>query len=332
MQEWYILSKERFQGMSRLSVQEVFHHQVVNGTCSDKNDMSRCIDKCEEGYSMNKGGTVCDIDLARQNKITTLATKTTSNPPTSPTTTHNTSKLVVLHDRKDIKESKLASGVIAGIVTSVIAIVIIFIISICWYKSRNTEEGAKDDEELQSSTADLLDQPDEGGKGEAVKFSVQVNSSQPNNAGNNVSDTVMGCTPPLNIFVANNVLEPVVENRQPELLLPQCVPAAMASNDLQVNNPHLTRFGGLSFKTYNKMCEDFDAGTAGIGWKDLAGWLDLKFEDVKPIEIKENKSSQLIQRWAVATENTVSKFVKILEKHGMTYLADEIRTELNITA
>jgi hypothetical protein len=34
---------------------------------------------------------------------------------------------------------------------------------------------AKDDEELQDSTAELLDQPDEGEKGEAVKFSVQGN-------------------------------------------------------------------------------------------------------------------------------------------------------------
>jgi hypothetical protein len=34
---------------------------------------------------------------------------------------------------------------------------------------------AKDDEELQGSTAELLDQPDEGEKGEAVKFSVQGN-------------------------------------------------------------------------------------------------------------------------------------------------------------
>jgi hypothetical protein len=31
----------------------------------------------------------------------------------------------------------------------------------------------------------------------------------------------------------------------------------------------------------------------------------------------------------VATENTVVKFVQILEKHGMTYLAEEIKTELN---
>jgi hypothetical protein len=247
--------KKDFMACQDCQYKKCFDHQVVEGTCTDKNDMSRCTDKCEEGYIMNKRATACEVDLPLQNKTTTLATKTRSipstspttktrsipstspttktrsnpstislttktrsNPSTSPTTNRNTS-----HAQTD-KESKLDSGVIAGIVIGVIVIVIIFIISICWYKSRSTEQGgrllalfisshsqlypefikhlskglliilvdlsvviknmkkviliflkAKDDEELQDSTAELLDQPDEGEKGEAVKFSVQGN-------------------------------------------------------------------------------------------------------------------------------------------------------------
>ena len=275
--------KKDFKACQDCQYKKCFDHQVVEGTCTDKNDMSRCTDKCEEGYIMNKRATACEVDLPLQNKTTTLATKTRSIPSTSPTTktrsipstspttktrsirpstspttktrsipstspttktrsnpsTSPTTKTRSIpstspttnrhyrntsHAQTD-KESKLDSGVIAGIVIGVIVIVIIFIISICWYKSRSTEQGgrllalfisshsqlypefikhlskglliilvdlsvviknmkkvykiiliflkAKDDEELQGSTAELLDQPDEGEKGEAVKFSVQ---------------------------------------------------------------------------------------------------------------------------------------------------------------
>ena len=137
-------SKKDFKACQDCHYKKCFDHQVVEGTCTDKNDLSRCTDECEEGYSMNNGGTVCDIDLPQQNKTTTMDNSSPSNnSPTSLTTTRNTSKLVVLHDRTDIKESKLDSGVIAGIVIGVIGIVIIFIISICWYKSRNTEQGGR---------------------------------------------------------------------------------------------------------------------------------------------------------------------------------------------
>jgi hypothetical protein len=116
-----------------------------------------------------------------------------------------------------------------------------------------------------------------------------VNSSPSNNVGNDVSDTVMGCT----------------------------------------QNAHLTRFGDLSFQTYSKMCQKFDAGTPGIGWRNLAGWLDLKVEDVEEIKMRENKAHHIIQRWGAATENTEAKFVQILEEHGITRLADKIKAELN---
>jgi hypothetical protein len=110
-------------------------------------------------------------------------------------------------------------------------------------------------------------------------------------------------------------------NRQPESLIPQRV-------------PHLTRFGGLSFQTYDEICVTFDVGPPGKDWRALAGWLDIKVEVVDQIGMKEYKTNQVIKTWAVETKNTVARFVKILEeeKHGMTYLADKIKAELNIAA
>ena len=110
-------------------------------------------------------------------------------------------------------------------------------------------------------------------------------------------------------------------NRQPESLIPQKV-------------PHLTRFGGLSFQTYDEICVTFDVGPPGKDWRALAGWLVLKVEVVDQIGMKEDKTNQVIKTWAVETRNTVARFVRILEEetHGMTYLADKIKAELNIAA
>ncbi|CAB4040430.1 Tumor necrosis factor receptor superfamily member 6 [Paramuricea clavata] len=374
-----------------------FDHQVVEGTCTDKNDKSRCTDKCEEGYSMNNEGTVCEDNLARQNETKTLATKTTSNnSPTSRTTTRNTTNLVILENQTYIKESKLAPGAIAGIVCAVIfvLVIVIVILSVRWYKSRNTEQGDKNDEESPGSSTEMLDKPDaEVEKREAVNFSKMqgnvfsdtekndsantsstsldeikddvteplsqqeecqhndlltsdgphqettggfVDPSQSNNVGNDVSGTVMGYTPTNNVLampsgpgMQDKPPETVLQDGLPETLIPQRAPAAVTPNYLQVNDPHLTRFDDLSSQIYNEICGTFDAGTAGIGWTDLAGWLDLTVKDVKTIRIVEDKTNQLIQRWAVETENTVARFVAILEKHKMTCLVDKINTELN---
>jgi hypothetical protein len=135
-------------------------------------------------------------------------------------------------------------------------------------------------------------------------------------------------------LMQNRPLEQLMQNnmRQPESLIPQRVPAAVTPNYLQVNDPHLTRFGGLSVQTYDKICVTFDVGPPGKDWRALAGWLVLKVEVVDQIGMKEYKTNQVIKTWAAETKNTVARFVQILEKHGMTYLADKIKAELNIPA
>ena len=64
-----------------------FKHQVIEGIClTNQRDESYCIDKCDDGYVMNKEGTACEVLTPQQN---TTEKPTTSNPTTSNPTTSN---------------------------------------------------------------------------------------------------------------------------------------------------------------------------------------------------------------------------------------------------
>jgi hypothetical protein len=72
--------------------EKCFEHQVIEGTClANQRDESYCIEKCVNGYIMNKEGTACEVLTPQQNTTDkpTTSNPTTSNPTTSNPTTNN---------------------------------------------------------------------------------------------------------------------------------------------------------------------------------------------------------------------------------------------------
>ena len=72
--------------------EKCFEHQVIEGTClANQRDETYCIEKCVNGYIMNKEGTACEVLTPQQNTTEkpTTSNPTTSNPTTSNPTTSN---------------------------------------------------------------------------------------------------------------------------------------------------------------------------------------------------------------------------------------------------
>ncbi|CAB3977568.1 Membrane glyco [Paramuricea clavata] len=314
-----------------------FTHQIVVEICKkDEPDTSRCT-SCQKGYVMNSNATACVVD--KQQTTTGLSTVTTKGPTLSNKTDGETGLSVA-------KTGLSVAEIILIVICSLLIVTLPFVGLCCHLKHRNTShtQRGKDEENSSANISTITLSNGTKDKGNETIIPLQeedqrnglstsdgphvteptakfVNSSQPTiNAGNEVSDT------PLNNIVANNGLA-----ISPEPLIPQSASAAVVPNYLH-NNPHLTVFDDLSLQIYDEICGTFDGGAPLKDWRALAGWLDLTVKDVKGIEIRENnyKTSQVIQRWAVATENTVAKFVKILEEHGMTCLADKINNCIRI--
>ncbi|CAB4001454.1 Hypothetical predicted protein [Paramuricea clavata] len=68
--------------------EKCFKHQVIKGTClTNRRDETYCIDKCDNGYVMNKEGTACEVLTPQQNtpEKPTTSNPTTSNPTANPT-------------------------------------------------------------------------------------------------------------------------------------------------------------------------------------------------------------------------------------------------------
>ena len=89
-------------------------------------------------------------------------------------------------------------------------------------------------------------------------------------------------------------------------------------------------FERLSLATYRNICEIFDKGYTGKDWKDLAAWLGLTAADVSRIGLEKYRTDHVIQRWAKKADNDMNGFVEILERNEMTWLAEEIKHELNL--
>jgi cobalamin biosynthesis Mg chelatase CobN len=78
--------------------EKCFEHQVIEGTClANRRDETYCIEKCVNGYVINKEGTACEVLTPQQNTTEkptnnlTTTNPTTTNPTTSnPTTTNPT--------------------------------------------------------------------------------------------------------------------------------------------------------------------------------------------------------------------------------------------------
>jgi hypothetical protein len=111
-------------------------------------------------------------------------------------------------------------------------------------------------------------------------------------------------------------------------------PATFPNPFSSIVNPcaHLTRFDHFPCDVYQLICTTFDFGPPGKSWRELAGWLGpFSVIEVKCFESEKSKTDAIIQSWMAKSENTVPKFVEILEerKHGMTYLAGKIRETMS---
>ena len=117
--------------------------------------------------------------------------------------------------------------------------------------------------------------------------------------------------------------------RQPEVMAPSRqqpfhptqVPPLMHN----FNHPDPTRFDCYPVELYSNICCTFDNGSPFQDAMALAGWLDITVNQNRAIEKKENRTDLIINSWMKRRENTVAKFVQILNDHGMTHLADEIK-------
>ena len=73
--------------------EKCFEHQVIEGIClANRRDETYCIEKCVNGYVMNKEGTACEVLTPQQNTTEkpTTSNPTTSNPTTMKSTTNPT--------------------------------------------------------------------------------------------------------------------------------------------------------------------------------------------------------------------------------------------------
>ena len=77
-----------------------FKHQLFEGKCKrDKHDLSRCLNKCEKGYKINKKKTACYLDASLMTMTTSEASIGSNVPKATPTMTsiNTTKKLVTSH-------------------------------------------------------------------------------------------------------------------------------------------------------------------------------------------------------------------------------------------
>ena len=97
----------------------------------------------------------------------------------------------------------------------------------------------------------------------------------------------------------------------------------------QDSHPLKSRFEGLSFLMYDEICETFNLGASGKDWRALSDPLGFVMRDVQRFEAKENPTDEILKKWTAKKENDVAKFMTIVSKMGMTYLASRINEHLN---
>ncbi len=110
-----------------------FEHQVSGGTCTDKEDTSNCIDRCDDGYVMNKAGDKCIVYQPQPG---------TTEIPGADGTPTTTKKPVVPNNRED--KAELPISVIVVIVVFSIGGAIAVIAAVCYCLrrlKRKDEEG-----------------------------------------------------------------------------------------------------------------------------------------------------------------------------------------------
>jgi hypothetical protein len=116
--------------------------------------------------------------------------------------------------------------------------------------------------------------------------------------------------------------------RQPQVMAsgrqPPFAPDQIAPSMHNFNHPDPTSFDFYPLNLYKEICRTFDNGPPLKNAEALACWLGITVNENREFEKRENKTDLIIKSWMESRENTVAKFVEILNAHGMTRLVDEI--------
>ena len=99
---------------------------------------------------------------------------------------------------------------------------------------------------------------------------------------------------------------------------------------LNHNKPHELRLGDLLQSIKQRICFELDTGPIDKNDEALAGWLGFTANQVKHFKLEKNPTAAMLDSWGSRSENTLHKFLRILETHGMTNLVDDICTEMKI--
>ena len=90
------------------------------------------------------------------------------------------------------------------------------------------------------------------------------------------------------------------------------------------------RLGDLLQSIKQRVCLDLNTGPIDKNHEALAGWLGFTSNQFRHFELENNPTKAMLQSWGSRSENTLRKFLRILEENGMTNLVDEICKEMKI--
>ena len=96
------------------------------------------------------------------------------------------------------------------------------------------------------------------------------------------------------------------------------------------NNPCEVRLGHLLQSIKQKICLVFNTGPINKDHEALAGWLEFTADHFRHFKLEKNPTAAMLDSWGSRSENTIHKFLRILEEHGMTNLVDDICKEMKL--
>ena len=96
------------------------------------------------------------------------------------------------------------------------------------------------------------------------------------------------------------------------------------------NKPCELRLGDLLQSIKQRICLELNAGPIDKNFEALAGWLGFTVDEFKPFKLEKNPTAAMLDSWGMKSENTLREFLRILEKHGMTNLVDDICKQMKI--
>ena len=88
------------------------------------------------------------------------------------------------------------------------------------------------------------------------------------------------------------------------------------------------RLGELPQSVMQLIYGELNTNTYGKNYEALAGWFDFTNDQFKHFKLEKNPTAAILDSWGMKSENTVPKFLEILEQNEMTNLVDEIRKKL----